>query len=64
MSPSPKSLVMFASAFSRMGDFVSNFWDSYLLSYGEFVELIKIHCYGATATQCGSHSAGQHIIRK
>ena len=38
MSPSPKSQVMFASAFSWIGDFFSNFWDSYFSSYGEFVE--------------------------
>ena len=34
MSPSPKSQVMFAPAFSRIGDF----WDSYFSSYGEFGE--------------------------
>ena len=38
MSPSPKSQVMFASAFSGIGDFCSHFWDSYFLGYGEFVE--------------------------
>ena len=38
MSPSPKSQVMFASAFSWIDDFFSNFWDSYFSSYGEFGE--------------------------
>ena len=40
MSPSPKSQVMFASAFSLIGDFFSNFWDSYFSSYGEFGNLV------------------------
>ena len=52
MSPSPKLQVTFASAFSCIGDFFSNFWDSYFLSYGEFVELIKnIHCYAVRVRQ-------------
>ena len=34
MSPSPKSQVMFASAFHESVIF-SNFWDSYFSSYGE-----------------------------
>ena len=38
MSPSPKSQVMFASAFSCICDFFSNFWNSYFSSYGEFGE--------------------------
>ena len=37
MSPSPKSQVMFASAFSGIGDFFE-FLDSYFSSYGEFGE--------------------------
>ena len=36
MSQSPKLQVMFASAFS----WIAHFWDSYFLSYGEFVEFI------------------------
>ena len=49
MSPSLKSQVMFASAFSRIGDFFSSFYDSHFLSYGEFVELINMQ-NAATAT--------------
>ena len=36
MSLSPKSQVMFVSAFSLIGDFFPYFWDSYFLSYDEF----------------------------
>ena len=38
MSPSPKSQVMFASAFSWIGDFFRIFGNSYFSSYGEFGE--------------------------
>ena len=34
----------------------SYFWDSYFLSYGEFVELIKMHRYGGW-----QHSVGQTV---
>ena len=40
MSPSPKSQVMFASAFSLV--IFSNFSDSYFSSYGEFGEFSLI----------------------
>ena len=42
MSPSPKSQVMFASAFSWISDFFV-FLGFIFLSYGEFVELINMH---------------------
>ena len=51
MSPSPKLQVMFASA--RIGDF----WDSYFLSYGEFVELINMHAMKLRVVEpCGQRS--------
>ena len=50
MSPSPKSQVMFASAFSWIGDFFSNFWDSYFSSYGEFDASLSLQAYSLDGT--------------
>ena len=42
MSPSPKSQFVFASAFSRIGDFFRIFGIHIFLRYGEFVEMITM----------------------
>ena len=60
MSPSTKSQVMFASAFSWIGDF-SNFWDSYFSSYGEFVEFsLRFTVHSGMSGRCVSKSALQY----
>ena len=47
MSPSPKSQVNFASAFSWIGDFFfSDFCHSYFLIYAQFVEYVNMHAAG------------------
>ena len=45
MSPSPKSQVMFAHAFSRIGNFVV-FLAFIVFTYGHFVEYMNMHAMG------------------
>ena len=63
MSPSPKSQVMFTSAFSRIGDFFSNFWDSYFSSYGEFGEF-SLRFTAPLSGRSLSNKAAHHITAK
>ena len=51
MSPSPKSQVVFASAFSSIGDFFSYFWHSNFLRYGHFIQYMNMHAMKGTATR-------------
>ena len=63
MSPSPKSQVMFAPAFSWIGDFFSNFWDSYFSSYGEFGEF-SLRFLAPLSGRSLSNKAAHHITAK
>ena len=61
MSRSPKSQVMFASAFSGFGDFFSDFSDFFFIVIGEFkMREIKLR-EKVTSTAVASRSAGQFI---
>ena len=58
MSPSPKSQVMFASAFSGLGDFFLVFLDSYFLRYGQFGEYMNMHAASGLCTYDVSNVGG------
>ena len=50
MLPSPKSQVMLASAFSRIGDCFLYFCHSLFLTYGPFVEYMNMHAASGLCT--------------
>ncbi len=62
MSPSPKSQVMFAPAFSWIGDFFSNFGIN-IFSYGEFGE-ISLRFTAPLSGRSLSNKAAHHITAK